>query len=584
MTPQIRLRPDFLRHSGGSEGTFRHLFNFGRIWKTATIVMLLVALIPLGTITVIDHRFSREAVVAEILQRTSNFVSNTWRTVYFILSEHRLTLDIIVAEHSYDELCDSARLAEIHRSMTQWLGGCTDLSVIDGSGHQVTYVGPYNLEGREYGNQGWFRQVEDRGVYISDVFLGFRNVPHMVIAVRKELESGGFFVLRASLDTERFTNLLSQLEVSPRGDAFLVNHEGVLQTPSRFHGQILEHLEIPVPEYHEGAEVTRMKNARGDPIIVGHAYIPETPFVQMVVKDEDELMEPWYRSRRQVFLILTVSVIIILLVVFGVSTSLVGNMYEADKRRLMALHQAEYSDKMASIGRLAAGVAHEVNNPLAIINEKAGLVKDLFEIEKRYESDPRLIELIDSVLRSVEQCGSITKVLLSFSRQDELSLHMLSVGGVIWDVLTLLNKEAKRRSIDVRFTVAEDVPRFMSDRGKLQQIFVNLINNALNAMEQGGHLDIAVERAGVDTVRVTVSDDGCGIPPEHLDHIFEPFFSTRSEQGGTGLGLSITYGLVRKLGGTIDVDSEVGRGTKFMITLPLTAEAEETESHAHTSG
>jgi len=584
MTPHIRLKPEFLRQSVALEGTFRHLFNFGRIWKTATIVMVLVALIPLVTITVIDYRFSREAVVAEILQRTSNFVSNTWRTVYFILSEHRLTLDIIVAEHSYEELCDATRLAEIHRSMTQWLGACTDLSVIDGGGHQVTYVGPYNLEGRDYGNQTWFRQVEERGVYISDVFLGFRNVPHMVIAVRKDLADGGFYVLRASLDTERFTNLLSQLEVSPRGDAFLVNTEGVLQTPSRFHGKILDRLEIPMPEYHEGAEVTRMTNAQGDPIIVGHAYIPETPFVQMVVKDEDEAMAPWYRSRLQVFLILTVSVIIILLVVFGVSTSLVGNMYEADKRRLMALHQAEYSDKMASIGRLAAGVAHEINNPLAVINEKAGLVKDLFEIEKRYESDPRLIEIIDSVLRSVEQCGSITKVLLSFARQDELSLHMLSVGEVIWDVLTLLNKEAKRRSIDVHFSVAEDVPRFMSDRGKLQQIFVNLINNAFNAMKQGGRLDLGVEMRGGDRIRISVSDDGCGISPENLDHIFEPFFSTRSEQGGTGLGLSITYGLVRKLGGTIDVDSEVGRGTKFMITLPLTAAAEETDQRANTAG
>jgi signal transduction histidine kinase len=230
----------------------------------------------------------------------------------------------------------------------------------------------------------------------------------------------------------------------------------------------------------------------------------------------------------------------------------------------------EYSNKLASIGRLAAGVAHEINNPLAIINEKAGLIKDIFTYTEKYTDDTKIIGLIDSVLSSVERCGTITKRMLSFARHMDVKIERIKLAAVIEDVLGFLGKEAEYRSIDVTVNIAPDIPDFQSDRGKLQQIFLNIINNAFAAMEDGGQLEIIIKYIDRNGVEITIADNGCGMSETDLKRIFEPFFSTKTKVGGTGLGLSITYGLVQELGGTIYANSQEGLGTTFTIKLPLT--------------
>jgi signal transduction histidine kinase len=254
---------------------------------------------------------------------------------------------------------------------------------------------------------------------------------------------------------------------------------------------------------------------------------------------------------------------------------MVNKVYAADERRLMALHQMEYSNKMASIGRMAASVAHEINNPLAIINEKAGLVKDLFTIKKQYADDPKLYSQLDSILNSVKRAGKITKRLLTFARNLEATIEPVHLGEIIDEVLSFLNKEAEYRSLGIQVDVPDDTPVIESDRGKLEQIFLNIINNAFAAMCDGGHLSIQVNRAGAEAVAVKIQDNGCGIPKEDLQRIFEPFFSTKTSQGGTGLGLSITYNLTHEIGGKINVDSDIDKGTCFTITLPLKTQSKE---------
>ncbi len=145
---------------------------------------------------------------------------------------------------------------------------------------------------------------------------------------------------------------------------------------------------------------------------------------------------------------------------------------------------------------------------------------------------------------------------------------------VLEEVLGFLEKEAEYRSIKVSLNVPDDIPEFESDRGKVQQIFLNLVNNAFAAMEDGGSLDITVKREDEDFISATVTDTGCGIQESDIKRIFEPFFSTKTKKGGTGLGLSITCGLVQEIGGKINVQSEVGKGTTFIINIPLKTDKE----------
>jgi two-component system NtrC family sensor kinase len=567
-----KLKPQFWDHTDVAAGPSKYLFNFRRIWKLVVLLTAVVTLVPLISITMINYNVTEHAIESEVLLRTSRLVSNTRRTVSYFFAERRAALEFIVQDNSIEELNASKRLATLLENLKMAFGGFADLGVIDASGNQMSYVGPYKLEGKNYRDQDWFKEVLARGVDISDVFLGYRHAPHLVIAVKHYLPDGSFYVLRATLDTERFNDLLSQLELSGQGDAFIINHGGTLQTPSLYHGKVLENISLSVPEYSPRTRVFKNENLEVKPLIIGYAYIAETPFILMIVKQKDELMMSWYRTRTELIWFLMGSLTIILLVILGVATYLVDRIFVADQKRVMTLHQVEYSNKMASLGRLAAGVAHEINNPLAIVNEKAGLIMDLFTIKKEYADNPKLMGLVNSVLSSVERCATITRRLLNFARHVDVSIEPMNLKEVIQDVLGFLGKEAEYRSIAISVKVPDDIPQLVSDRGRLQEILLNIFNNAFAALSDGGRLDIVAGREDKDFISLTVTDNGCGISESDIKRVFEPFFSTKSKKGGTGLGLSITYGLVQEIGGNIRVESEEGKGTSFTIRLPLKME------------
>ncbi len=579
-----RFKPKFWDHQDAAAGPFKSLFNFRKIWKQAAFLTAGVALIPLIFMAIIDYNVTQDAIESEILLRTSRLVSNTRRNISFFLDERKFALNFIIHDNTPEILKNPNRLSEILENLKKSLGGFSDLGVIDESGVQINYIGPYKLNGVDYSSQAWYREVLERNNYISDVFLGLRNVPHFVIAVKHNLPDGSFFILRASLEMERFKELLSELEVGGLGDAFIINRDGILQTPSRYQPTVLEKIPLSVPEYSPSTVVYQTPDRRGKELIVGYAYITDTPFILIVTKQKTELMKPWFKTRTQLIGFLAVSMVTILVVVIGVSTYLVNNIFLADQKRVMTLHQVEYANKLASIGRLAAGVAHEINNPLAIINEKAGLIKDIFTFKKDYAPDSKLNGLVDSIISSVERCGTITKRLLNFARHIEVKVQKISLKSIIEDVLGFLGKEAEFKSITISVDIPADIPDFESDRGKLQQIFLNLVNNAFAAMNDGGNLEIKVSRRGDDAVSILIADDGCGITDQDVKRIFEPFFTTKSRTGGTGLGLSITYGLVQEIGGDIQVQSAVGQGTRFTIILPLTYGKKQGEGYARIAG
>jgi len=267
------------------------------------------------------------------------------------------------------------------------------------------------------------------------------------------------------------------------------------------------------------------------------------------------------------FFIYIISVVVIILVVLKLSGTLVKSIREADEKRESAFRELEHGQKLSPIGRLAAGVAHEINNPLAIINEKAGLIKDVIEhVEDCNTAREKFLTLIGSILQSVQRCRTITHRLLGFAKRLDVQFEELSVNDIITEVLGFLEKEALYRKIKIELNLAPALPKISSDRGQLQQVFLNILNNAFAAVDSGGQVAIATWEENAETLGVSVRDNGCGMSEETLRHIFEPFFTTKKEYG-TGLGLPITYGIVKKLGGDFKVQSKEGQGTNFTIFL-----------------
>jgi two-component system, NtrC family, sensor kinase len=576
------LKPEFWNVRPSSSGASRYLFNYRRIWKWCVLLTGIVSLMPLIFITLVDYKATEQALESEFRSRTARLVSNTRRVVGFFLSERRAALDFIARDNPPRALTDPERLTVILEGLQKSFGGgFMDLGLIGADGRQKAYVGPFSLQDKDYHEQAWFQLVVDRGVYVSDVFLGYRQVPHMIIAVKQDLPDGSFQVLRASLGIGPFEDLLAKMELGGLGDAFMVNSSRILQTHSRYFGHVLEPMALPLPEYFPTTQVMDGVSATGEPLLIGYCFIEDTPFILMIVKKQQDLMRSWHRTRLELILFLVFSVTLISGVILGTATYMVRNMHLADEKRLMSLHHVEYSNKMASIGRMAASVAHEINNPLAIINEKAGLIKDLFTIKQMYTADAKLNGLIDSILMSVKRAGKITKRLLTFARNLEAAVEEIHLEELVREVFSFVEKEAQMRDIHIEVDVSPSWAAIRSDRGKLQQIFLNIVNNAFAAVEDGGHLRAQVRpEDGPNGFVLRFFDDGCGIPSEDVQRIFEPFFSTKTGKGGTGLGLSITYNLVHEIGGRIEVASEVGKGTCFTIHLPTDIGTLKGQSHA----
>jgi two-component system NtrC family sensor kinase len=564
------LKPYFWDHKDPGTGLFRYLFDYRRMWKLAVGFSVMFALVPVLCAGIFDFMVTKSSMESELFQRTARVVSNARRSIAFFLEERRAALKFIVLSSSFEDLRKPFRLNRYLEDLqVAFQEGFTDLGVIDGVGALIAYAGPFKLEGVDYSEQQWFKEVLLHGVYVSDVFLGYRQIPHLVIAVSHELQDGSIYVLRATIDTDRFNELLANLKLCEHGSAFIINKDGVLQTGSCKGINVMERITLPIPKYSPKTQVEKVRTDDGKQLIVGYAYIENTPFILLVAKPQDELMEPWYSTRTTLLAFLSISIMAVIIVSLGVITHLINKIHLADEKRLIALHKLEYENKMASIGRLAAGVAHEINNPLAIINEKAGLIQDMFVLKGMYANDEKLLSLVDWILKAVERCGTITMRLLSFARHTDVSIKPVNVKELLYEVVGLFEKESEYRGITINVDVRSDVPVIESDRGKLQQIFINLVNNALAAMKQNGILNIKIERQNSTFISIIIADNGCGIPQENLDRIFEPFYSTKKEEGGTGLGLSITSSLVHKLGGTLEVDSKIGKGTTFHIVLPL---------------
>lgn len=263
------------------------------------------------------------------------------------------------------------------------------------------------------------------------------------------------------------------------------------------------------------------------------------------------------------------------LVVAGVSFLVVRYLIrlvaKANEQKHHLDQQLIQSQKLAAIGELSSGIAHEINNPLAIMGQETEWIKHLLK-DDHLEAPGAADELRDSlreIVSQVERCKEITHKLLDFARKKEPLIQGADVNRLIEDMARLVEKEAAQKNIKLVRAYDKNLPRVPTDPPLLRQVVLNILNNAAYAIGSDGTLTIATRQVKDDSVELTFSDTGCGIPKEHLDKIFDPFFTTKSPGKGTGLGLSISHSIVVKLGGRITVASEVGKGTTFTIHLPV---------------
>ncbi len=257
--------------------------------------------------------------------------------------------------------------------------------------------------------------------------------------------------------------------------------------------------------------------------------------------------------------------------------SLRARLAQAEAARQLMDERLLTTQKLAAIGELAAGISHEINNPLAIIRQEAEWLEELLK-GARFQDQAQLLEFRESlqeIILAVERAREVTGKVLELARERQPVIQKLDLNRLLEDMARLVEHEARKKNIVIERRFALDLPPVESDGPLLRQAVLNLLTNAYQAIEDRGTITLTSSWAGPDHVKIAIRDTGVGIPPEMLDKIFLPFFTTKPPGTGTGLGLAITQTIIHRLGGTLSVASQPKHGTTFTIVLPLSWEPQE---------
>ncbi|MCG6917512.1 MAG: two-component sensor histidine kinase [Deltaproteobacteria bacterium] len=566
--------------------------------RNMLLIMILVSFAPLLLIAgIILYQFQvsyQEKVIAHL----EEVVEKHRQNIDGFLDEKLADIRVMTRTFGLEQLRDESFLQGKLAILQEEHGGVfVDLGLVNGEGIQVAYAGAFKLARVNYSEADWFKKALKSEQFISDVFLGLRGLPHFIVAVKKKWQ-GETWILRSTIDFVAFNSLVENLRIGKTGLAFIINHEGEFQTnaPLAARTSSRAHVELllksfsqglpPEEQVHlEGTERVRKKKNDWQPVTVierdpqrGGKYISvSTPlkkgeWLLVYQQDATDAFADLYRAQKVALVIFLLGGLGIVSMAFILSDRIIKRVVRGDREKEMMNEQIIEAGKLASVGELAAGIAHEINNPVAIMVEEAGWIEDLLEEDGSCEDPAEVSRALKQIKNQGARCKQITHKLLSFARKTDPELRKVQLNELIEEVVALSEQRIKYSNVKLNLNLAQHLPEVYVSPAEFEQVLLNLVNNALDAMtSEGGILEITTRVDGGHVV-VDVADTGQGIPKANLGRIFDPFFTTKPVGKGTGLGLSICYGIIKKMDGEISVNSAVGLGTTFHVRLPLTPE------------
>lgn len=552
--------------------------HYRSLARNMVLIIISVSMVPMIVVSSTLYLQFRHSYRAKVNDHLSELVQKHQQNIDTFLQERLTDIRLMAARNGYDRLKDEALLRQNLDLLQQEYGAVfVDLGVVDADGRQEAYAGPFKLARAYYGDADWFKQALKRDQVISDVFLGLRGLPHFIVAVHS-LESGKPWILRATIDFVYFNNLVDNIRIGSTGLAFILNREGKPQTtpgarpPSNGVSEeaVLQDLWSTLSSGTGDVRIELREDRRGVENIYAGAFLKNGDWLLVYQQSAEDAFADLHWSFMITTLIMAVGMASIFLMAFTLSRMIVIRAARADEEKKLMNQKMVETGKLASIGELAAGVAHEINNPVAIMVEEAGWMEDLLE-EREFQGSQNLEEFnraLAQIQTQGRRCKDITHKLLSFARKTAASVQDVQINYLMEDLVALSAQRAKFSLVEVKTELAEGLPIVRVSISELQQVFLNLINNAIDAMgHKGGRLTLTT-RAQNGFVVVDVADTGSGIAAVNLNRIFDPFFSTKAVGKGAGLGLSICYGIINKLGGRIEVASTVDVGTTFSVYIP----------------
>ena len=497
-------------------------------------------------------------------QNIDSFLTEKLQNIRFLVD----TID--VGDCGHQNMIDG-HLARLQRAYGPVF---VDLGVVNEQGQQVAYTGPFKLEKANYADADWFKRAIESNYFTSDVFLGLRGAPHFIIAVRKTCQDQKWIV-RATIDFVEFNRLVERVRIGETGFAYILNREGQFQTKPLFDFtpdlDIYNRYFANLKSMGKEVETQERPDGQGVKSIYVSALLKGGDWLLVYKQSSSDAFSDLRNTQTIALVLLLLGGVAIVAMAVWMSTKMVRRIATSDKEKESMNEQVIETGKLASVGELATGIAHEINNPVAIMVEEAGWLQDLME-DGAFKSEDDLKEFaraLTQIRTQGKRCKEITHKLLSFARKTDSRVEDFEIGHLIEELVALSAQRAKYSNVELVTRLEPKLPAISASHSELQQVFLNLINNALDAMDKtGGTLEISAKHVQGQIV-IEVKDNGPGIPKANLARIFDPFFTTKPVGSGTGLGLSICYGIIHKMGGDISVKSAVDVGTTFEIRIPI---------------
>lgn len=573
-TSRIELQPHMKEDIYSAGPYYRSLI------RNIVLIVIVVSFTPMILVSGIGLYQFQTSYREKIYAHLGELVQKHRQNIDTFLNEKLFDIRYVAKTFSYEELSEESFLQDQLATLQREFGPVfVDIGVVNERGIQVAYSGPFKLGRALYSEAEWFKKASQKEFFISDVFLGLRGLPHFIVAVRDNYK-GQRWILRATIDFVAFNDLVENIRIGETGFAFIVNRTGEFQTKpfldiagSR---AVIGDFLANEKGFEEPVQVVEKEDTLGQKNLYVAAFLKGGDWLLVYQQNASDAFSDLKKAVRLTMVIILVGGLGILTMAFVLSRRVVKRIVRSDQEKHMMNEQIIETGKLASLGEMAAGIAHEINNPVAIMVEEAGWIEDLLE-EEEFKESKNLKEFrraLAQINTQGRRCKEITYKLLSFARKTDSRVQEVQVNKLLEEIVALLAQRVKYTNVVINKNLQWGLPPIRVSQSELQQVFLNLINNSLDAMEKvGGTINLASRLDG-DAIVVEVADNGPGIPKANLSRIFDPFFTTKPVGRGTGLGLSICYGIVKKLGGAIDVESQVDRGTTFWVRIPLNPKQE----------
>ncbi len=547
--------------------------------------MILVPLVPFFSALAIGYFYFAASIEKSTVATMNRIAADHGSMIESFLNERKADLAFISSTTSFEDLKRPDVLEKVYNELQKKSHVYADLGIFDDKGMHVSYHGPYSLMGIDYHDATWFREVLRKKYYISDVFRGFRRIPHFVIAVAADSPQGTW-VIRATIDSNFFNNFVKTVHVGQTGEAYLLNSEGLFQTEQRLGGKLMEkdgdfHI---YRDAHQGVRSFIARDTRGVTQVYATLWVKDGAWLLVVRQEKNDAFHLLRRALLLIVIVMTLGGTGLVVLAFYITGRVVRRIEKTDAEKGRLSDQLIRAGRYAELGEMATGFAHEINNPLQIMKSEQSLLNilvDDLDPEKNKPTDDEtratLLDVRDSLSQiglQIGRCSKITASILKFGRQEEKEFKTLDVREFMHEIVQMVDKKAQVHAI----TIVRDIPDrpllVNADPAQLQQVFLNLINNAMDSVTQahgahGGRLIIGIrENPAEKMIEISVEDNGTGVPHDLAEKIFAPFFTTKPVGKGTGLGLSVCLGIISDMGGSIKVRNLETSGARFTVELP----------------